>query len=437
VVDTGSFTASTLNIKNNDFLDGEFSFQGDGSSKGVKNGGKIRIGGGGHAALLGGYVSNSGTVTAKLGRIAMGSGEKITLDFVGDGLMSITVPTNQLGVIKDIQGRSLKSLVSNSGTLKANGGTVQLSASTAQMLSRGSVNIGSTGVIVAKSYKDKPGKVVIGNTFNNKIKIAGNINVSGTPSTPSGSVYIRGKRITHSGKIHANGKKGGSVNILSKEKLKLDGSIFAKGKKEGGSVIMLSENMITSTKKSIVDVSSQNKAGTVQSLAKVTNTSSGKLKASSLAGKGGKVDITGKTVKLASISIDASGKKQGGKVRIGGEYQGGNKLTNTDNNNYKGFVTRFGDQPSIPNAKQTIVKADTNIDVSSAKGQGGTAIIWSDSMTDFAGSINAKGRDYKSETDNSTNKEFARFDNQSQSKNTSKWLSKRMQILMNLAESLC
>ena len=42
--------------------------------------------------LLGGYVSNSGVVTAKLGKIALGSGEKITLDFVGDGLMTVTVP---------------------------------------------------------------------------------------------------------------------------------------------------------------------------------------------------------------------------------------------------------------------------------------------------------------------------------------------------------
>ena len=59
----------------------------------------------------------------------------------------------------------------------------------------------------------------------------------------------------------------------------------------------------------------------------------------------------------------------GGKVRIGGEYLGGKKLTNTDNKNKQGFVTRFGDQPLIQNAKQTVVTADTNIDVSSKNGQ--------------------------------------------------------------------
>ena len=84
----------------------------------------------------------------------------------------------------------------------------------------------------------------------------------------------------------------------------------------------------------------------------------------------------------------------GGKVRIGGDYLGGN-LTNLDNKIKKGFVSRFGDQPPIDNSKQTIVKADTNIDVSSDLGKGGTAVIWSDEITDFNGTINAKGADIK------------------------------------------
>ena len=60
------------------------------------------MGTGGNAALLGGQISNSGIVSARLGKIALGAGEKITLDFVGDGLMSVSVPNNQLHLIKDI-----------------------------------------------------------------------------------------------------------------------------------------------------------------------------------------------------------------------------------------------------------------------------------------------------------------------------------------------
>ena len=90
---------------------------------------------------------------------------------------------------------------------------------------------------------------------------------------------------------------------------------------------------------------------------------------------------------LVKANISATGRTQGGKVRIGGEYLGGQELTNMDKKLQQGFVTRFGDQPPIDNSKQTIVKAGTNIDVSSEKGQGGTTVVWSDLMTDFNGKI--------------------------------------------------
>ena len=76
--------------------------------------------------------------------------------------MSVTVPSNQLGMIRDVKGRTLESLVNNAGVLKANGGMIKLSAATAKSLSRGAVNIGSTGMVIAKSLKNKPGRVVIG-----------------------------------------------------------------------------------------------------------------------------------------------------------------------------------------------------------------------------------------------------------------------------------
>ena len=182
VVKTGSFTASTLDIKNEDFLNNKFKFTGNGSSRSVNNKGKIIIGSGGNAALLGGRISNSGIVSAKLGKIALGAGEKITLDFVGDGLMSVTVPSNKLSVIKDINGKTLKSIISNSGKLEANGGIIKLSAATAKYLSRASVNIGSSGMIVARSINEKTGKVVIGSPIEDNIKNCRKIDVSGHKS---------------------------------------------------------------------------------------------------------------------------------------------------------------------------------------------------------------------------------------------------------------
>ena len=62
----------------------------------------------------------------------MGAGEQITLDFSGNGLMKITVPTKELSNITDINGIKLESLVTNNGSLIAEGGYIQLSAKTAE-----------------------------------------------------------------------------------------------------------------------------------------------------------------------------------------------------------------------------------------------------------------------------------------------------------------
>mgnify|MGYP007000236303 len=91
-----------------------------------------------------------------------------------------------------------KSIISNSGKLEANGGIIKLSAATAKYLSRASVNIGSSGMIVARSVNEKSGKVVIGSPIEDNIKIAGKIDVSGHKShSPSGIVTVRGRSVSH------------------------------------------------------------------------------------------------------------------------------------------------------------------------------------------------------------------------------------------------
>ena len=97
----------------------------------------------------------------------MGAGEQITLDFSGNGLMKITVPTKELSNITDINGRTLESLVTNNGSLIAEGGYIQLSAKTAENLMLGAVNVGSSGIISTASVDQQTGNVVIGGDDNN------------------------------------------------------------------------------------------------------------------------------------------------------------------------------------------------------------------------------------------------------------------------------
>ena len=60
-------------------------------------------------------------------------------------------------------------------------------------------------------------------------------------------------------------------------------------------------------------------------------------------------------VSLNWAEINASGRALGGKTRVGGEYLGGKVLTSTTTKELNGFIKRFGEQPKIRNAKQTIV----------------------------------------------------------------------------------
>ena len=98
---------------------------------------------------------------------------------------------------------------------------------------------------------------------------------------------------------------------------------------------------------------------------------SGRVDVSDPSGKGGLVGVFGEKVGLVNAQINASGLFGGGKVLIGGDFQG------------NGIA---------PNALRTFVDRNSKIDVSALlNGNAGTAIVWADQSTRFLGSIIAKG----------------------------------------------
>jgi filamentous hemagglutinin family protein len=88
--------------------------------------------------------------------------------------------------------------------------------------------------------------------------------------------------------------------------------------------------------------------------------------------KGGKVQVTGDQITLASGStIDVSGQNGGGTAYIGGGPHGAD--------------------PSIPDAQQTTVSTGASIDADAVNnGNGGDVVVWS-ANTAFAGNISARG----------------------------------------------
>ncbi|EGM9344097.1 filamentous hemagglutinin N-terminal domain-containing protein, partial [Salmonella enterica] len=99
----------------------------------------------------------------------------------------------------------------------------------------------------------------------------------------------------------------------------------------------------------------------------------GMLLADSDSGRGGKITLEGQNIHLAGGSlISATGENGGGEVYVGGGWQ--------------------GKDSSIRHASKVVMDKTAVTDVSAkARGQGGTAVLWSDDYTNFRGTILARG----------------------------------------------
>lgn len=100
---------------------------------------------------------------------------------------------------------------------------------------------------------------------------------------------------------------------------------------------------------------------------------SGKLSADNATGRGGKVVVQGQNILLGKGSrITATGAQGGGDVYVGGGWQ--------------------GKDTSIRNADKVVMQQGAQINASATtRGDGGTVVLWSESFTNFRGSITAKG----------------------------------------------
>jgi filamentous hemagglutinin family protein len=179
-ISTGGFVASTLDISDSDFKSGKYVFTSSSSSPAsIVNLGTITTSkDSGYIALLGGSVSNQGTITATKGTAALAAGDQITLNFSGNSLVGVTVGE---GV--------LDALVENKQAIYANGGTVIMTAKAADDLLSAQVN--NSGLIQAQTVDDLKGNITL-------FADGGTTSISGTldASAPSGG---NGGKITTSG----------------------------------------------------------------------------------------------------------------------------------------------------------------------------------------------------------------------------------------------
>jgi filamentous hemagglutinin family protein len=216
-INAGGFVASTLDIDPDDFVLGQRVFNGNGSSASVHNEGTIDIVQGGYAALLGGRVKNAGMIRVPLGQVALGAGERITLDFGGDGFLQVAVPSAADG--------EMGALIENSGSIIANGGQVAMSAATARDAALSAINL--DGVVEARGFSGTNGNVTLGGGMGGRVTVSGRVSTRATqtavittpevslrPKTPQrgGDITITGSQIVLDGaQIDASGINGGGT----------------------------------------------------------------------------------------------------------------------------------------------------------------------------------------------------------------------------------
>ena len=339
----GGFVGSTLGTDDSDFMNGKRRFRGNGHSASVSNAGRISAGKGGFVGLLGGTVSNSGTIRVPLGKVGLGSGESITLDVHGDGFMQVAVPTAS----KAANG---KGLVDVSGRISAAGGSIELQAATLKQAVHNAVNV--SGTLSARSLSGHSGSIVLGGGA------GGDVNVSGRLDVSAGRTAAYSFSGRYAAARAASGKSSGAMAAAGD-----------RGYRSSGAARNLA---IAAKAAAAAALKAPANGGTIAITgAAVAIANKASLKATSAGAKGGAISVTGDAVTIGAAKLDASGATGGGSLLIGGGPQGSGPLAHAQ---------------TLSIAPGAILTANAT-----QNGDGGQIVAWSDQSTTVNGSLSAQG----------------------------------------------
>jgi filamentous hemagglutinin family protein len=215
VVNVGGLMATTLNISNKDFLERNYNFKADISKPfgSVVNEGRINATN--YIGLLGTRSENIGLLSANLGSIVLGSSEAATVDFGGDGLIKFVVTKPVAEDFLDLNGKTIKNGVFNSGQIQADGGKVLLTARMAQKMVRSVVN--NTGIIRAQSVNKRNGSIYLEGGPNSIVTNENILDASGLDSGETGgTVHVLGEKVGLFGNanINVSGFNGGGTILI-------------------------------------------------------------------------------------------------------------------------------------------------------------------------------------------------------------------------------
>ena len=197
-VNVGGLLATTLNIADDDFLNGHYHFSGNAGS--VTNMGSIVANNGGYVAMLAAEVRNEGVISAMQGTVAMAAGNAMTLDFNGNGLINVQVDS-----------ANINTLVENKHLIQVGNGQVLMSTKAANGLVTSVIN--NTGKIEANSMVSDGG--VIRLTGAKTVINSGDISATSTIKK-GGTVQFLGDNVGmfSTSRVNVSGKTGGGTILV-------------------------------------------------------------------------------------------------------------------------------------------------------------------------------------------------------------------------------
>ncbi|XYJ12689.1 two-partner secretion domain-containing protein [Telluria sp. B2] len=258
VVDVAGIVATTLDIKDEDFMRGDYRFARGANAPEratVVNQGTLNAGGG-YVVLAGDYVANQGLVSAQLGTVLLASGDALTLQMAGSSLINYQVDKATVAHLAGVE---------NSGQILANGGRVIMTAEVAQDLAATVVN--NSGLIQARSTVERDGAIYLEGS-GGSVANSGGIDASAQAGANGGHVEIRASGdIAHEAgsSIDVSGADSGTSDAGSvmtwadgTNRYKEGAQITARGGAEGGDggQVELSGNKVLN--RSLVDLRAPN-----------------------------------------------------------------------------------------------------------------------------------------------------------------------------------
>ena len=222
-VNASALVASTLDIRDDDFLTGRYAFSGTGGA--IENLGSITATPGGYVAFIAPKITNAGTLSAPQGTVALGGGERVTLNFAGNRLVGLS-----------LSAETLDTLVDNRQVIRAAGGAILLTAAGAEAVTRSVIN--QTGVLEASSLNASGGRIVL--------SAGDDINLG------AGSA------------LAADGQQGGEIRVQAQSGTLLAGGLVsARGEAGTGGTVELLGSQVGLVDAAQVDASGGSGGGTV------------------------------------------------------------------------------------------------------------------------------------------------------------------------------